>query len=222
VKKILPYILTSILVIGFWKLLTWTESYAFCQQGKEMIMLDTALTSIFIYKTIFWLVILNLTVLSFQRLIVKNYKIAGTIFSLTLVFYFIVGHSINKKCAFHYYSVFINQSILEEEQLTRPILEAGYQIGSIITENIPDKEMKYRRYAIGGLEKIKYNPATQTLTKILFDKNEKDVFRTDAYQALTTFDTEKTRKILLDFKNQASDSTDKKVIELGEYLIKNK
>jgi hypothetical protein len=119
-------------------------------------------------------------------------------------------------------AVFINQSILEEEQLTRPILEAGYQIGSIITENIPDKEMKYRRYAIGGLEKIKYNPATQTLTKILFDKNEKDVFRTDAYQALTTFDTEKTRKILLDFKNQASDSTDKKVIELGEYLIKNK
>lgn len=220
VKKILPYILTSLLVIGFWKLWTWTDNYAFSPQGKDLLMLDSALTSIFIYKTIFWLVIANLTVLTFQRLRVKNYKVAGIIFSLTVAFYFAAGHYVNKKCAFHYYSVFINQSTMEE-QLTRPILEAGYQIGPIITENIADKEMKYRRYAIGGLEKIKYIPATPTLTKILLDKTEIDVFRADAYQALTTFDTEETRKILMDFKNQATDSADKKVVELGEYFIKN-
>jgi len=221
VKKILPYILSSLLVISFWKLWTWTDNYAFSPKGKELLILDIALTSIFIYKTIFWLVIANLTVFTIQKFRLRNYKIAGVIFSLILLFYFLVGQYVNNKCAFHYYSVFINQSTMEE-QLTRPILEAGYQIGPIITENIADKEMKYRRYAIGGLEQIKYKPATSTLTKILLDKSEIDVFRADAYQALTTFDTEETRKILMDFKNQTTDSTDKKVVELGEYFIKNK
>jgi hypothetical protein len=221
VKKILPYILTSLLVIGFWKLWTWTDNYAFSPQGKDLLMLDIALTSIFIYKTIFWLVIANLTVLTFQRLRVKNYKVAGIIFSLTVAFYFAAGHYVNKKCAFHYYSVFINQSTMEE-QLTRPILEAGYQIGPIITENIADKEMKYRRYAIGGLEKIKYKPATPTLTKILLDKSEIDVFRADAFQALTTFNTDETRKIISTFRQQANDTLDKKVIEYADYWAKHK
>ena len=221
VKKILPYILTSVLVIGFWKLWTWTDNYAFNPKGKELLMLDIALTSIFIYKTIYWLVFANLTVLTIQKVRVRNYKFAGTIFALIIVFYFTAGMYVNKKCAFHYYSVFINQSTMEE-QLTRPILEAGYEIGPIVTENIADKKMKYRRYAIGGLEKIKYKPATPTLTKILLDKSELDVFRADAYKALTAFDTDETRKILTDFKNQATDSLDKKVVELGEFFIKNK
>ena len=212
--------MTSLLVIGFWKLETWTDNYAFSPQGKELLMLDIALTSIFIYKTIFWVVLANLTVWTIQKLRTKNYKFAGTIFSLTLIFYFSAGHYVNKKCAFHYYSVFINQSTMEG-QLTKPILEAGYQIGPILTEKITDKEMKYRRYAIGGLEKIKYKPATSTLTKILLDKSEKEFFRADAYEALTVFDTDETRKILTEFKNQATDSLDKKVVELGEYFIKN-
>jgi hypothetical protein len=49
--------------------------------------------------------------------------------------------------------------------------------------------MKYRRYAIGGLGKIHYIPATETLKAILFDRNEQDVFRADAYQTLHCFDT---------------------------------
>jgi hypothetical protein len=133
----------------------------------------------------------------------------------------LVGQIIDKKCAFHYYSVFQNQSVTEE-YIQEPILKAGYQIGPILTENIADKEMKYRRYAIGGLEKLKYKPATTTLTKILLDKSEIDVFRADAYQALTTFDTVETRNVLTDFKKQATDSTDKKVVELGESFMKNK
>ena len=213
--------MTSLLVIGFWKLETWTDNYAFSPQGKELLMLDIALTSIFIYKTIFWLVLANLAVLTIQKLRAKNYKLAGTVISLTLIFYFTAGHYVNKKCAFHYYSVFINQSTMEG-QLTKPIIEAGYQIGPILTEHIANKEMKYRRYAIGGLEKIRYKPATPTLTKILLDKSELTEFRADAYEALTTFDTDETRKILTDFKIQATDSLDKKAVELGEYFIKNK
>jgi len=106
--------------------------------------------------------------------------------------------------------------------ITRPILEAGYNIGPILTEEIVNKEMKYRRYAIGGLEKIKYKPATETLKRILLDKTENEVFRADAFETLHSFDTEETRKILNDFRSQATDTLDKKVIELGDYFIKNK
>lgn len=221
VKKILPYILTCLLVISFWKLWTWTDNYAFNPHGKELLMLDIALTSIFIYKTIFWLVIANLTVLTIQKYRFRNYKISGIVFSLTLLFYFLAGKYVNKQCASHYYSVFINQSTMEE-QLTRPILEAGYQIGPIITENIADKEMKYRLYAIGGLEKLKYKPAIPTLTKILLDKSEIDVIRADSFQALASFDTDETRKIISAFRQQANDTLDKKVIEYADYWTKHK
>ena len=221
IKKILPHFLTSILVVGLWWIFTLTDNYAWNPEGKEVLMLDIALTSIFYYKTLFWLVVANLTVFTVKQLLRKNYK--ATVFTglFTAIFYFAVGQIVDKKCAFHYYTVFHNQSVTEE-YIEEPILNAGYQIGPILTENIADKEMKYRRYAIGGLEKLNYKPAIPTLTKILFDKSELEVFRADAYQALTTFDTEETQKTLIYFKNQAIDSTDQKVVEIGEYFIQNK
>jgi len=39
---------------------------------------------------------------------------------------------------------------------------------------------------------------------------------------LRAFDTEETRKIILDFRNQATDSLDKKVIEYADNWSKNK
>lgn len=208
-------------VVGLWWLFTRTDNYAWFPKGKETLMLDIALISIFYYKTLFWLVIANVTVFAVRQLLHKNYKTTTITALFAIVFYFLVGQVVDKKCAFHYYSVFHNQSV-SEEYINRPILEAGYQIGPIITENIAYKEMKYRRYAIGGLEKIKYKPATQTLTKILLDKSELVVFRADAYKVLIAFDTEETRKVLTDFKNQATDSIDKKVVELGEYFLKHR
>lgn len=222
IKKTLPNLLTSILVVGvFWWSLTRTNNFAWNPKGKETLMLDVALNSIFYYKTIFWLVIVTVTEFTIRQLIRKNYKTTAITTLLAIIFYFAVGQFIDKKCAFHYYSVFQNQSV-SEDYIQEPILKAGYQIGPILTENIAIKEMKYRRYAIGGLEKLKYKPATTTLTKILLDKSEIDVFRADAYQALTTFETVETRKVLTDFKKQATDSTDKKVVELGESFMKNK
>ena len=221
VKKILPYFLTSIFVVGLWWLLTGTDNYAWNPKEKELLMLDIALISIFYYKTLFWLVVANSTVFIIRQLIRKNYKTTTIAIAVTILFYFLVGQIVDKKCAFHYYSVFHNQSV-SEEYIDRPILEAGYQIGPIVTENIADKEMKYRRYAIGGLEKIKYRPATPTLTKILLDKSEIDVFRADAFQALTSFDTDETRKIISTFRQQAIDTLDKKVIEYADYWTKHK
>ena len=221
IKKILPYFLTSIFVVGLWWLLTGTDNYAWNPKGKETLMLDIALTSIFYYKTIFWLVIANVTVFAISQLLRKNYKATAITALLTTIFYFAVGQIVDKKCAFHYYSVFHNQSVTEE-YIQEPILNAGYQIGPILTEKIADREMKYRRYAITGLEKLKYKPATTTLTKILLDKNEIDVFRADALLVLTTFDTDETRKIVSTFREQANDTLDKKVIHYADYWTKHK
>jgi len=218
--NILPFILTSLLVIGFWKLKTSTDNYAWNPAGKEILMLDIALTSIFLYKTLFWLIIANLIVFSIKQFIRKNFITVGLICIFTITSYFLAGQYIDNKCAFHYYSVFHNQSVAEG-YIESPIIEAGYHIGPILTEKIINKDMKYRRYAIGGIEKIKFKPATQTLRQILFDKSEFDVFRADAYQALNSFNTDETEKILSEFRTHVGDSLDKKVIELGDYFIKN-
>jgi len=221
IKNIIPYFLTSIFVIAIWNLNTWIDNYAWFPKGNDLLILENALSSIFYYKAIFWLVVANLIVFSIRQLRKKNF-IATIISTISaILIYFIVGQLVDKKCAFHYYSVFHSQSVTEQ-YLKEPIVSAGYHIGPILTENIGDKKMKYRRYAIVGIEKIQYKPATLTLAKILFDKSELDIFRADAYQTLTTFQTEETRRILDDFKIQATGSIDIKVIELGEYFIKNK
>jgi len=219
--KILPYVLTSLLVVVFWKIWTGTDNYAWNPKGKELLCLDIALISIFYYKTIFWLFVANLTVFAVIQLKRKKYKIAGSVLLLTIGIYIFAGQYVNKKCAPFYYRVFLCQSVMEG-YLTRPILEAGYHIGPILTEEIADKEMKRRRYAIGGLAKIKYKPATETLKQILLDKTENEVFRADAYETLHSFNTEETKKILNNFRSQAADTLDKKVIKLGDYFIKNK
>ncbi|MFV1883351.1 MAG: hypothetical protein ACMZ7B_02530 [Balneola sp.] len=220
-KKILPYLITSLLVIGFWKMWTWTDNYAWNPEGKELLMLDIALTSIFFYKTIFWLVTANLVVFGLLQLRKKKFKTAGVVLALTLTYHFAVGQVVDKKCAFHYYSVFHNQSVAEG-YIIRPLEEAGYEIGPILTEKIEEKDMKYRRYAILGLQKIDYQPATELMGKLLFDTSELEVYRADAYETLKTFDNEKSNQLLNDFRKQAKDSTENKVVELGEYFYENR
>ncbi|TYP73660.1 hypothetical protein [Aquimarina intermedia] len=220
-KKILPYLITSLLVIGFWKMWAWTDNYAWNPEGKELLMLDIALTSIFFYKTIFWVVTANLVIFGLLQLRKKNFKTAGIVIVLTLTYHFTVRQVIDKKCAFHYYSVFHNQSVAEGF-IVRPIEEAGYEIGPILTDKIKDKEMKSRRYAILGLQKIEYQPATEQMGQILFDNSELEVYRADAYETLKTFDNEKANKLLNQFRNQAKDSIEDKVVKLGEYFYENR
>ena len=220
-KKILPYLISSLLVIGLWKLLTWSDNYAWFPKGKELLMLDIALTSIFFYKTLFWLVTVNLTVFGLLKLRQKKFKTTGIIFGLTLTYHFAVGQVIDKKCAFHYYSVFHNHSVTEE-YITDPIKQAGYQIGPILTEQIHNKEMMYRRYAISGLQEINYTPSTELMQKIMFDKTEIEVLRADAYKTLKLFNTKESNKLIAKFTSEAIDSVDLKVIKLGEYFYERK
>ena len=220
-KKLLPYLIATLLVIGLWKMWTWTDNYAWNPKGKDLLMLDIALTSVFFYKTIFCLLTANLFVFGLLRLRKRKFKTAGLVFALTLTYHFTVGQIIDKKCAFHYYSVFHNQSVAEG-YIVRPIEEAGYQIGPILMEVIEDKEMKFRRYAILGLQKIDYQPATELMGNILFDTSELKIFRADAYETLKAFDNENGKKLLVEFRNQAKDSTEMKIVELGEYFYENR
>lgn len=221
IRNILPYLITSLVVIGIWKLSTSTENYAWNPKGKEPLMLDIALTSIFFYKTIFWLITTNLVVFGLLKLKQKKLITSGISILLALIFFFTVRPLINKKCAFHYYSVFHNQSVAEG-YIVEPIEEAGYEIGPLLIQKISDKEMKYRRYAILGLQKINYQPATSLMVKILFDTSELGIFRADAYEALRTFDNRESNNHIAKFKSQANDSVDFKVIELGEYFYSNR
>ena len=220
-NKILPYLITSLLVIGFWKMWTWTDNYAWSPKGKELLMLDIALTSIFFYKTIFWLVTANLLVFGLLQLRKRNFMTTGIVLALTLTYHLTFGQVIDKKCAFHYYSVFQNQSVAEG-YIIRPIEEAGYQIGPILTEKIKDKEMESRVYAMLGLQNIAYEPATQTMTQILLDSSESVIYRANAYEFLRTVETDESKKLLEEYRTNVTASTEKEVVRLGEYFYESK
>jgi len=222
VKKSLKIflVLANLIVVIIWAMFTSADNYVWLSEEKDISSLHSALTSIFFYKTLFWLFVVNLTIFTAVQLKRKKYKIAGTMLLLTIIFYVFAGLYVSKKCAPFYYIVFLNQSV-GEGYIEEPIFEAGYYIGSILTAEISNKEMEYRRYAINGLMKLKYKPATETLKQILFDQTEYKVIRADAYEALHNFDTEDAKKILNDFRNEATDSLDKEVIKLGEYFIKS-
>ncbi len=205
ITKTAPFLISSLLVIGYWKMRTWTPNYAWDPQGKEMLMLDIALTSLFFYKTLFWLVAANLLVFGLLQLIKKNNKTAGVVLALTLTYYFALGRVIDQKCAFFYYAVFQNQSVAEE-YLIRPIEEAGYAIGPLLTEKIIDKNMKYRGYAILGLQKINYELATLKLGEILLDPLEQEGIRADSYEALKSFNNEIARKYVEEYDRQVLDT----------------
>jgi hypothetical protein len=96
-KKILPYLLTSLVVIGLWKFFTWIDNYAWSPKGKERLMLDISLTTIFFYKALFWLVISNLTVYAIIQFIKKNYKKTFITTMIIVAWFFLAGQVIDKK-----------------------------------------------------------------------------------------------------------------------------
>ena len=217
-KKMLPYLLTSLIVIGLWQLFTSTDNYDWFSKGKERLMLDTALTTIFIYKTAFWLVIANTSVFITSSISKNNYKAAGVSAFVGVAFYFFAGQVIDKSCALFYYVVFVNQSVTEE-YLQDPLREAGYYIGPILTEKIKDKQAKFRRYAIGGLGDINYKPATETLQQIWSDRTEPDYIRADAYAVLAKFNSAESKRVLFNFDSSTTDTVDRKMVELGKYFL---
>ncbi len=183
--------------------------------------LEKALTEIFFYKTIFWLVTFNLIIFTLIRLKKRDYKVSLAVLALTVAYHVLAGRLINEKCVVHYYTVFQNQSVAEE-YIVQPIEQAGKAIGPILTKKILEKDLKYRLYAMLGLQIIGYKPAAYAMEKILVDTSENYSYRAKAYEVLRHFNDKSSQRAVHQFERNATDSVDLKVIELGEYFFNSK
>jgi hypothetical protein len=214
IRRILPYLILSALTIVLWRFETLTDKYAWNPQGKERAMLDISLNTIFAFKVIFWLIVGNGALYSFISYLRQKRTIAVTSGLLVVAIYFFGGHWLNRELASSYFSVFRNQSVVEE-YMDRPIREAGYYIGPELTEYIQGKADERRLYAISGVGKIRYDPATPTLAAILSDVNEPDHTRAVAFGALKSIGSDAAEKIVREFETEG----DKKVLDLvGERM----
>lgn len=183
IKKSLPYLIISILVLIYWDVMTWVDDYGWNSTSQEKIALKIALRNIFICKITFWVLVANISLFGFLNLIRRKLKTGLIIVVLALIIVVFLAEIVNKITAKSYYVVFINQSVAEE-YIERPITEAGYYIGEILVKNISDKQMKNRRYAISGLAEIGYRKAIPVLEKISNDTTEKDYIRKDAIETI--------------------------------------
>lgn len=201
IRTIFPYLILSAVIITWWRVETLTDKYAWNPQGKDLLMLDLHLSIIFVYKMLFWLVVGNTALFAFISYLKKRIIISLTGAVVAALVYFSGGRWVNRELAFSYFVVFRNQSV-SEEYIERPILESGYYIGSDLTKYIQNRSVEHRRYAISGLGKIRYEPATSALRDILFDTGEPDEIRADALVALRSIGTNETEKIIKEFRRK--------------------
>lgn len=75
-----------------------------------------------------------------------------------------------------------------EPELDDPLIAAGKKMTLVICEAIKNKDMKYRRYAIGALGYIGDRRALPTLENILKSKDEIYYFRGDALHSIYQID----------------------------------
>ncbi len=71
-----------------------------------------------------------------------------------------------------------------EDQLMDPLILAGNRVVSLVINEIPNREMRLRRYAISFLGNGRYPEALPSLETILRDESEIHYFRADALQAI--------------------------------------
>ena len=71
-----------------------------------------------------------------------------------------------------------------EDQLMDPLILNGRRVVPLILADLPNKEMKRRRYAIGFLGNGRYYEALPALEKIVSDESEVMYFRLDALEAI--------------------------------------
>jgi hypothetical protein len=71
-----------------------------------------------------------------------------------------------------------------ECNIADPLRNDGRRVVPLVLRDLPDKSMRYRRYAIGFLGEHRYVEALPVLERILADITEKDYFRADALLAI--------------------------------------
>lgn len=211
--KILPFLIVSFFVLVYFYFSLFGSDAAFFitwAENKEII--NESLRVIFLYKFIFWFIILNSLTLAIKLIFQRKYKYSLILFTLVVLIYIFIYDVINKKCAPQYYNVFVNQYV-PEGSITNPIEDAGYYIGPYIVDYINNKNAIYRRYAILGISKNHYTPAIPILNKILYDTSEVDYIKMDVLSTLLEFNTEESNKYVNDYikilEKANTDSTNK-------------
>jgi hypothetical protein len=89
-----------------------------------------------------------------------------------------------------------------EPELDDPLIDAGKKMTLAICEAIKNKDMKYRRYAIGALGYIGDRRALPTLESLLKSKEEIYYFRGDALHSIYQIDRTLGKKYAAEFGHE--------------------
>lgn len=197
------YFIVTGLVLAIWYTKTQNSNY-FQGTGSPDPELLEALSRIFTSKVLFWSIFLVLLFNTVNKAYSKKLKGMILFIGISTVYFIGADMYTDYRCAAQYYRVLQHQQVSQED-ISNPIKEAGYQIGSILTEKITDKNEPYRKYEIEGLGHLKYKPATNTLSQILFDRTEPDSIITASYKALKNINTTKSATILKRFRKEYND-----------------
>ncbi len=88
-----------------------------------------------------------------------------------------------------------------EVQLIDPLILNGHRVVPLVLQDLPDKDMRLRRYAISFLGIGKYKEALPILEQILADNSEKYYFRSDALEAIFSISPDRARELAPGHKN---------------------
>jgi nitrogen fixation-related uncharacterized protein len=82
-----------------------------------------------------------------------------------------------------------------EDQLMDPLILNGRRVVPLAIAEVPNKEMKHRRYAIGFLGNGQYRDALPVLEQILADETELYYFRVDALEGIFRISPVRAREL---------------------------
>ncbi|SRR2546426_107297 len=84
-----------------------------------------------------------------------------------------------------------------EDQLMDPLILNGRRVVPLVVAEVPNKEMKLRRYAIGFLGNGQYRDALPVLEQVLADEFERYYFRADALEAISRISPDRAHELAL-------------------------
>jgi hypothetical protein len=88
-----------------------------------------------------------------------------------------------------------------EDQLMDPLILTGRSVVQLVLKELPNKDMRLRRYAIGFLGNGRYSEALPLLEVILNDESEIDYFRADALRSIFQISQSRAREMAQNFVN---------------------
>jgi hypothetical protein len=88
-----------------------------------------------------------------------------------------------------------------EDQLMDPLILTGSSVVPLVLKELPNKDMRLRRYAIGFLGNGRYSEALPMLEVILNDESEIYYIRADALEAIFQISQSRAKELAPNFVN---------------------